>query len=208
MLSGKKEPVIAASSSSYDSVSSSFAAKPQEDPLASLSKGFGSALSFGSNFVSKAATFTKESASKIGEAATHAGSQITTKAQDGSLANQGSQALGSAVGALSNITKTGWGFASKATADILGQTSNTQKADVQSNDFWDNFGQQAPSRSGSSLFAKEPTKEENKSADWNEDWGDDWGSKKKPAPKQTEKADSWGEFEDWLKEEKTVAKKD
>ena len=43
------------------------------------------ALSFGSNFVSKAATFTKESASKIGEAATHAGSQITTKAQDGSL---------------------------------------------------------------------------------------------------------------------------
>jgi hypothetical protein len=25
---------------------------------------------------------------------------------------------------------------------------------VQSNDFWDNFGQQAPSRSGSSLFAK------------------------------------------------------
>ncbi|CBY38099.1 unnamed protein product [Oikopleura dioica] len=180
----KKEPVIAASSSSYDSVSSSFAAKPQEDPLASLSKGFGSALSFGSNFVSKAATFTKESASKIGEAATHAGSQITTKAQDGSLANQGSQALGSAVGALSNITKTGWGFASKATADILGQTSNTQKTDVQSNDFWDNFGQQAPSRSGSSLFAKEPTKEENKSADWNEDWGDDWGSKKKPAPKQ------------------------
>lgn len=37
---------------------------------------------------------------------------------------------------------------------FLKQTSNTQKADVQSNDFWDNFGQQAPSRSGSSLFAK------------------------------------------------------
>jgi len=197
----KKEPVIAASSSSYDSVSSSFAPKPQEDPLASLSKGFGSALSFGSSFVSKAASFTKESASKIGEAAAHAGSQISSKAQDGSLANQGSQALGSAVGALSNITKTGWGFATK-------QPSNTQKADVQSNDFWDNFGQKAPSRSGSSLFAKEPAKEENKSADWNEDWGDDWGSKKKPAQKQTEKADSWGEFEDWLKEEKTVAKKD
>ena len=70
---------------------------------------------------------------------------------------------------------------------------------MQSNDFWDNFGQKAPSRSGSSLFAKvnttvficiikfcfkEPAKEENKSAEWNEDWGDDWGSKKKPAQKQ------------------------
>ncbi|CAG5113923.1 Oidioi.mRNA.OKI2018_I69.chr2.g8013.t1.cds [Oikopleura dioica] len=148
------------------------------------------ALSFGSSFVSKAATFTKESASKIGEAAAHAGTQISNKAQDGSLANQGSQALGSAVGALSNITKTGWGFATKATSDLLGTQGNTQKADVQSNDFWDNFGQKAPSRSGSSLFAKEspaPAQEKKPSAEWNEDWGDDWGNKEsKPAAKKGE----------------------
>merc|ERR1712227_806526 len=64
----KREPIKA--SSNYDSVSSTFNSPPsnQEDPLASLSKGFGSALSFGSSFVQKAASFTKDNAAKIGSA--------------------------------------------------------------------------------------------------------------------------------------------
>jgi len=45
---------------------------------------------------------------------------------------------------------------------------------------------------------------------WNDDndWGNEWGNESKQAkkstkPKKTEKQDSWGEFEDWLSEEKT-----
>jgi len=38
------------------------------------------------------------SAVKIGSAAAHAGGEITKKAQDGSLTNQGSAAIGSAFG--------------------------------------------------------------------------------------------------------------
>ena len=68
--------------------------------MASLSKGFGSALSFGSSFVQKAASFTKDNAVKIGSAAAHAGGEISKKAQDGSLAGQGSAVLGSAFGML------------------------------------------------------------------------------------------------------------
>ena len=77
----------------------------QEDPLASLSKGFGSALSFGSSFVQKAASFTKDNAAKIGSAAAHAGGEISKKAQDGSLAGQGSAVLGSAFGELFTLEK-------------------------------------------------------------------------------------------------------
>ena len=68
--------------------------------MASLSKGFGSALSFGSSFIGKAATFTKDNAVKIGSAAAHAGGEISKKAADGSLTNQGSAVLGSAFGKL------------------------------------------------------------------------------------------------------------
>ena len=85
----------------------------------SLQKGLGSALSFGSSFVSKAASFTKENAVKIGGAAAHAGSQISQKAADGSLTTQGSAALGSAVGALSSWGKAGWSMASKATSESI-----------------------------------------------------------------------------------------
>ena len=70
--------------------------------MASLSKGFGSALSFGSSFVQKAASFTKDNAVKIGSAAAHAGGEISKKAQDGSLAGQGSAVLGSAFGTFSD----------------------------------------------------------------------------------------------------------
>ena len=57
---------------------------------------------------------------------------------------------------------------------------------------------------------------ESKTADWNEDWGSEWGTesdtaksgKAKKAPQKTQKQDSWGEFEDWLSEEKATAKKD
>ena len=69
-----------------------------EDPMAALSKGFGSALSFGSSFIQKAATVTKDNAVKIGNAAAHAGGEIGKKAADGTLTNQGSAVLGSAFG--------------------------------------------------------------------------------------------------------------
>lgn len=106
----------------------------QEDPLASLSKGFGSALSFGSSFVQKAASFTKDNAVKIGSAAAHAGGEISKKAQDGSLAGQGSAVLGSAfgelfateeiwfkltLGTLSSWGKTGLSAVGKVTSDGL-----------------------------------------------------------------------------------------
>ena len=69
-----------------------------EDPMAALSKGFGNALSFGSSFIQKAASVTKDNAVKIGNAAAHAGGEIGKKAADGSLTNQGSAVLGSAFG--------------------------------------------------------------------------------------------------------------
>ena len=72
--------------------------------MAALSKGFGSALSFGSSFIQKAATVTKDNAVKIGNAAAHAGGEIGKKAADGSLTNQGSAVLGSAFGRY----KLGW----------------------------------------------------------------------------------------------------
>ena len=75
-----------------------------EDPMAALSKGLGSALSFGSSFIQKAATVTKDNAVKIGNAAAHAGGEIGKKAADGSLTNQGSAVLGSAFGRY----KLGW----------------------------------------------------------------------------------------------------
>ena len=89
----------------------------QPDPLESLSKGFGSALSFGSSFVQKAASVAKENAVKIGGAAAHAGSTISAKAQDGSLASQSTDALGNALGTLGSWGKAGWSMASKATSD-------------------------------------------------------------------------------------------
>ena len=66
--------------------------------MAALSKGFGNALSFGSSFIQKAASVTKDNAVKIGNAAAHAGGEIGKKAADGSLTNQGSAVLGSAFG--------------------------------------------------------------------------------------------------------------
>lgn len=43
-----------------------------------------------------------------------------------------------------------------------------------------------------------------KKDDWNEDWGGEWGGEPKTEPKKAtpEKQDSWGEFEDWLSDEK------
>merc|ERR1712176_1187594 len=85
--------------------------------MAALSKGFGSALSFGSSFIQKAATVTKDNAVKIGNAAAHAGGEIGKKAADGSLTNQGSAVLGSAFGTLSSWGKTGFSAVSKVTSD-------------------------------------------------------------------------------------------
>jgi len=224
----KKEPIKV--SSNYDSVSSTYNT-PQtqgEDPMASLSKGLGSAFSFGSSFVSKAATFTKENATKIGSAAAHAGGEISKKAADGSLTNQGSAVLGSAFGTLSSWGKTGLSAVGKVTTDginVINQNINQNgavKADPQSNDFWDNFGQQRSESNASfprpeGVSSSTSTKVDSKGGDgWENtgDWGDfeDESEKKKNQKKQKEaNKDSWGEFEDWLAEEKTgnsSAKKD
>lgn len=217
----KKEPIVG--SSNYDAVSSSYNA-PQaqgEDPMAALSKGFGSAFSFGSSLIQKAATVTKDNAVKIGSAAAHAGGEIGKKAADGSLTNQGSAVLGSAFGTLSSWGKTGFSAVSKVTNDslnVINQNLNqngAQKGNVQSNDFWDNFGQKpTPSNSASmtSIGANNQAASQ-KSNDNSDGWDNaDWGEPTQDPPKMvaTKKQDSWGEFEDWLSDEKkpTNAKKD
>merc|ERR1711953_210479 len=216
----KKEPFVG--SSNYDAVSSSYNA-PQvqgEDPMAALSKGFGSALSFGSSFIQKAATVTKDNAVKIGNAAAHASGEIGKKAADGSLTNQGSAVLGSAFGTLSSWGKTGFSAVSKVTSDginVINQNLNqngAQKGNVQSNDFWDNFGQKrTPSNSASmtSLSANNQAASQNTN-DNSDGWDNsgDWGEPTQDPPKmvETKKQDSWGEFEDWLSDEKSTAKKD
>ena len=77
--------------------------------------------------MSKVASVTSENAKKIGGAAAHAGSVVAEKAQDGSLANQGSAVLGNTLGALSSWGKAGWGLASKVTSDsmnVINQVNN------------------------------------------------------------------------------------
>lgn len=214
----KKEPIVG--SSNYDAVSSSYNA-PQshgEDPMASLSKGFGSALSFGSSFIQKAAAVTKDNAAKIGSAAAHAGGEISKKAADGSLTTQGSAVIGSAFGTLSSWGKTGFSAVSKVTNDgisVINQNLNQNgaaKGNAQSNEFWDNFGQRrTPSTSnsmGSMPGAKQETSNDNDGWDNSGEWGN-FESDNKSAPKmvETKKQDSWGEFEDWLSEEKTTTSK-
>merc|ERR1712130_124921 len=120
-------------------------------------------------------------------------------------------------------------MASKATSESINVINKNLNAtggvrgDVQTNEFWDNFGQSNRasnnvSRSQSNTFDQNVEKQavESKSSDWNEDWGSEWGTesdtgksgKVKKAPQKTQKQDSWGEFEDWLSEEKATAKKD